>query len=222
MVTVNGCRVYQGNFAVDPVLDEICIDGKIANIVPDLYFIMNKQSGMVCSSLDGDDRSVFGVIDPAYLSVGGRVLHTVGRLDIDTEGMLILTTDGILSHYLSSPESHINKTYFVKLRDKVDCLGQEIYKNCIYEGLEIPPERKEPGFKSKRGILEFDNEQECFLTISEGKFHQVKRMFLALGNQVVYLKRTAMGDLNLDSNLGLGEYRLLTSKEIDLLCPRIL
>ena len=128
----------------------------------------------------------------------GGDLHCVGRLDIDTEGLLLLTTDGSLTHKLISPKSEISKTYFIKLRDSVSLENQQKYIDSCKNGIDIPPEGNESGFFSLPAILKFDSDNSCFLTITEGKYHQVKRMIFALGNEVIYLKRTAIGGLKLD------------------------
>lgn len=138
----------------------------------------------------------------------------VGRLDKDTEGLLVLTNDGQLAHRVLSPKKHVPKTYYAKIQGKVteeDILAFE--KGVILDdGYETMP--------SQMKILKSDDMSEIELTIHEGKFHQVKRMFESVGKKVVYLKRLSMGKLMLDENLGLGEYRELTDEEVKLIEER--
>jgi 16S rRNA pseudouridine516 synthase len=129
----------------------------------------------------------------------------MGRLDKDTEGLLIVTNDGELAHRLLSPKNHVEKKYFVRLDGTVD----ESYRAAMAQGIEIG--EKHPTRQAKLEIL---SECECYLTITEGKFHQVKRMFERLGRKVVYLKRVKMGNLELDENLESGAWRFLSEEEI--------
>lgn len=215
LVTVNGVVVTAQDFKIDIDQDSLSVEDTIINLRTNLYIMMNKCQNVVCSSKDGLHRTVFDLLkeEDNHSFMGGD-LHCVGRLDIDTEGLLILTTDGSLTHKLISPKSEISKTYFIKLRDSVSQENQQKYINSCQKGIEIPPEGNEAGFFSLPAQLKFDSEDSCFLTITEGKYHQVKRMMFALGNEVIYLKRTAIGGLKLDEKLSLGEYRELTQEEI--------
>ena len=171
-------------------------------------------------------------VDPKYLHPDGLgKLHTVGRLDIDTEGLLILTTDGLFSHRLTIPESHVSKTYLVYLRDYCDEKTRAAYAETFAKGLYLEKEKHGAEFLSKPAeLIWLDEENEycnlvssnakidfniCLLTISEGKFHQVKRMFAAVGNEVIFLKRISIGNLKLDSSLLPGQYRPLTDEELE-------
>ncbi|MBO5482487.1 MAG: rRNA pseudouridine synthase [Spirochaetaceae bacterium] len=215
LVTVNGIVVTAQDFKIDIDQDSLAVEDEIINLRTNLYIMMNKCQDVVCSSKDGLHRTVFDLLkeEDNHSFMGGD-LHCVGRLDIDTEGLLLLTTDGSLTHKLISPKSEISKTYFIKLRDSVSLENQHKYIDSCKNGIDVPPEGNESGFFSLPAILKFDSDNSCFLTITEGKYHQVKRMIFALGNEVIYLKRTAIGGLKLDEKLNLGEYRELTQEEI--------
>ncbi|TKG25639.1 16S rRNA pseudouridine(516) synthase RsuA [Vibrio breoganii] len=167
------------------------------------YLMMNKPEGVVCSHEDGFNHTVFVLID----EVRYEDLHFAGRLDVDTTGLLLITDDGQWSHRITSPKHKCDKTYRVWLADPV----QEHYQQQISEGILLRNER-EPTLPAQMEIVD---EKEVLLTIHEGKYHQVKRMFAALGNKVVGLHRERIGAIELDDTLELGEYRDLTQQEID-------
>lgn len=178
------------------------------------YFLFNKPSGAVCSTVSDSHKTVFDYF-PKELA-----LHTVGRLDKDTEGLLLVTNDGKFSNFLSRPENKIKKTYFVRLKDDFSD-KTELYKNASKTGILLPPEKKAGEQKSAPFELTFPPESsisqpqnELEITVTEGKFHEVKRIFRALGNEVVYLKRTGFSFLKLDENLECGKWRKLTDEEI--------
>ena len=164
--------------------------------------MLNKPAGVVSATTDNHDKTVLDLLKDAP----GKDLFPVGRLDKDTEGLLLITNDGVLSHNLLSPKKHVDKTYLVKTAETVtlDMI------HALEQGVDIGEEKITLPAKVK--LLE---EKEIELTIMEGKFHQVKRMLKAVGNEVVYLKRLSMGSLILDEALKLGEYRILTEKEVD-------
>lgn len=179
------------------------------------YFLFNKPSGAVCSRVSDSHRTVFEFF-PENL-----VLHTVGRLDKDTEGLLLVTNDGKFSNFLSRPENCIKKTYFVRLRDDFSD-KIEIYKKASATGVILPPEKKAGEQKSAPFELTFFQDSskpqnELEITVTEGKFHEVKRIFRSLGNEVVYLKRTGFSFLRLDESLECGNWRKLTAEEIKAL-----
>lgn len=215
-VSVNENIVTSQDYKIDLEKDTLFVEGEKINLRTNLYLMMNKCQNVVCSSKDGLHKTVFDLLaeEDNHSFMGGD-LHCTGRLDIDTEGLLILTTDGSLTHRLISPKSEITKTYFVELRDCVNSENQNNYIEMCKNGLEIPPEGNEAGFFSLPAKLEFLSEKSCTLTITEGKYHQVKRMFKVLGNEVVFLKRIAIGSLKLDENLAPGEYRELSNDEIN-------
>ena len=188
------------------------------------YLMMNKPLGAVCSSVSDRSRTVLQLLDhdvPPKLSI-------VGRLDKDTSGLLLLSDDGMFVHTLTIPESHITKTYHVWLSTPVSPAQQYEYTRRCREGLFLPPCEKAPAFTAAPaqfewlGVLPSDlgcgsSSSECLLTISEGKFHQVKRMMEELGNQVAALERIAIGSLELDKKLAPGQYRRLSSEELEKL-----
>jgi 16S rRNA pseudouridine516 synthase len=169
---------------------------------------MNKPKGVVSSTDDPTNRTILDLIDGEYLVFNP---FPAGRLDKDTEGLLLLTNDGKLAHEILSPNRKIDKTYYVEVEGFIE----EKHKDKFYEGITL-----DDGYKtlpSKLDIIESNLFSKARLTIREGKYHQVKRMFESLNMKVVYLKRLSMGSLKLDENLGLGKYRELTEEEIQLL-----
>lgn len=217
-VQVNGKRIYDTSFPVNPDKDEVSIDGNPLSLRKNFYIMMNKPKDVVSANKDGLHRTVFDLLDERFHTPYLKEnLHLVGRLDIDTEGLLLFTTDGAMTHRITSPKTHFPKSYFVRLENPESEERQEKIRADFADGIEILPEGKEPGAFLKPAELEWNNASECVLTISEGKFHQVKRMFSAEGNEVVYLKRISIGSLKLDENLKTGEYRELTEEEISFL-----
>lgn len=234
-VLVNGVREMNGGVLVFAQKDRVLIDGKEIELKNDVYLMLNKPSNTVCTNLRGSHQTVFELIDPKYKNISGLgKLHSVGRLDLDTEGFVLLTTNGGFSHKLTSPESHVKKTYLAYLRDAVSEENRARYKEKFALGIEILPEKKAKAAITAPAALEWLSEDEaieenpssngedylftaCRLSITEGKFHQVKRMFSALGNEVVYLKRIAIADVFLDKKLKPAEYRELTKEELLLL-----
>ena len=212
-------RIYGGDVEVDVDVDEVFIDGVKVEFIPDIYILMNKASGCLCTSAESGkasgERTVFDYLDPSLLEErDGRRIHTAGRLDRDTEGFLILTTDGKFSRRIASPETHVSKTYEAFLDRKIPPEEQERWRRFAAEGFFICHDGRKKGFFSKPGTLEFCGEDKIYLTLSEGKFHQVKRMVSALGANVARLKRISMGNLTLDENLSPGEYRFLSQEEL--------
>lgn len=216
-VAVNGIVSKKGEDRVE-VSDAVFLDGKQIYAEKYQYIMLNKPAGLISATMDDNDETVVEYIrkqEPAGQEKpdGGEVflakdLFPVGRLDKDTEGLLILTNDGKLAHQLLSPRKHVDKTYFVRLDTplgETDCIR-------IKEGLDIGEKRN-----TRPAELEILSETEAYLTITEGKFHQVKRMFASLGKKVVYLKRIRMGSLKLDETLKPGDWRFLTEEEIGAL-----
>lgn len=215
-VTVNGQTVTDPGLNVNPDKDQIAIDGEVLNLRKNFYLMMNKPKDVVSANKDGLHQTVFDLLDERfhtpYLEEN---LHLVGRLDIDTEGLLLFTTDGAMTHRLTSPKTHQPKSYLVHLRDAVNSDGQSKIADDFKKGIDVPAEGNEAAFVAKPAEIQWKGETECVLTISEGKFHQVKRMFAAEQNEVIYLKRLSIGSLKLDSSLALGQYRELTDEEIE-------
>lgn len=182
--------------------------------VTKLYFIMNKSAGTVCSYVSDRRHTVYEAFPPEILcDKNGAKLHSVGRLDADTEGLLLFTNDGLFSNFLTRPENKIKKTYLVLLKNPVSTEQQAEYKNRAEKGLTLPPEKKAGEQKSSKAIILWKNENECEITLTEGKFHEVKRLFRALGNEVTALRRIAFASLYLPDSLAPGEYRELTAEE---------
>lgn len=168
-------------------------------------------SDSVSSDADAD------ILAPIRQSIISGELHLVGRLDIDTEGLLLLTTDGGLTHRLISPKSHVTKTYYIRLETPVSPEEQKTYSQQAEKGILIAPEGNDEEYLCKPAALTWISPLECTLVITEGRYHQVKRMMAALGNKVLYLKRQAMAELHLDETLQPGQYRELREEEILLL-----
>ena len=217
-VAVNGVTADRVDAHVSLSDDKIAVDGHVLDVAVHAYFMMNKPAGYVCSAKGGAHGTVFDLLEEKDRSkrLGGE-LAIVGRLDVDTEGLLILTTDGDLNHRLTSPKYHIPKTYFVQLETEVVKTVQKQYSEAVAAGIEIPPEDHEPSAMCKGGLLEWESENTCRLTIYEGLYHEVKRIFRALGNKVIYLRRISMNNLALDTTLGPGAYRPLSAQELSAL-----
>jgi 16S rRNA pseudouridine516 synthase len=175
---------------------------------------MNKAAGEVCSTVSDSHRTVYEHFEPEVLSSNGAKLHSVGRLDCDTEGLLIFTNDGKLSDFLTRPENKIEKTYFVRLKNLVTEIQQKEYAEQAELGVTLPPDKKSPEQKSNGAKITWLSANECEITLTEGKFHEVKRIFRALGNEVIYLKRIKFAGLELDENLETGTIRPLYESEL--------
>lgn len=207
-VTVNGKIVKDSSTHVDPYEDEIIISGERLVYKKYIYLMMNKPPGVISAT---EDKFLDTVID--ILEDEDRIFKPapVGRLDKDTEGLLLITNDGELNHKLLSPKNHVPKKYYADIKGKVDENDIEAFKNGV---------TLEDGYKARPAILnilESGEDSKIEVTIHEGKFHQVKRMFESVGKKVVYLKRLEMGPLKLDETLELGEYRDLTDEELSSL-----
>lgn len=218
-VTVNGTQITAPDFHCDVDNDEICVDGKILSLQHNIYLMMNKPQNVVCANKDGLHDTVFSLLDERYKSgFALEKLHLIGRLDIDTEGLLIFTTDGKLTHKLISPKSNCPKKYFVRLSKSIDEKEYAEYETELKKGIHIAREDNEDEADCLPAEIQFtEKNDEVFLTIVEGKYHQVKRMFKALGNCVEFLKRVSINGLFLDENLLPGQYRRMTDGEVSLL-----
>ncbi|MCL6625697.1 MAG: rRNA pseudouridine synthase [Alicyclobacillus shizuokensis] len=207
-IFVNGLPARDPGMYVHPEADTVEVDGQIIPFRMHLYLMMNKPQGVLSATKDSAQRTVLDLIEPELRAFAP---FPVGRLDKDTEGLLLLTTDGKLAHRLISPNHHVPKRYFVRVAGEVT----EADARAFAAGVVL-----DDGYKTlpgKLAILRQGAASEVELTIFEGKFHQVKRMFAAVGKQVVYLKRVAMGPLELDASLAPGAYRELSPAELDLL-----
>ena len=203
-IQINGIVVKDGNLKVDSEKDLVHYEGNPIIYEEFEYYMLNKPAGVISASNDKRAQTVIDLITDKKRDD----LFPVGRLDKDTEGLLLISNDGELAHKLLSPKKHVDKTYYVEL-DKI--LSKEASQQ-ICEGVFI-----ESGVKSMPARLEYINDTTVHLTIQEGKFHQVKKMFHAVGCEVTYLKRLSMGPLRLDTNLQSGEYRRLTDDELSAL-----
>ena len=204
---VNGTVVKAADTKIDETSDEVTISGRNISYVSYEYYMLNKPAGVVSATEDRRDTTVIDLIKEKKR----KDLFPVGRLDKDTEGLLLITNDGDLAHRLLAPKKHVDKVYYAK----IDGMVTEEDVKRFAEGIDIGAEEEEMTRPAKLDIMKSAEESEIRLTIHEGKFHQVKRMFLAVGKEVTYLKRERMGPLCLDENLKPGEYRLLTEEEIE-------
>ena len=204
---VNGTVVKAADTKIDETSDEVTISGRNISYVSYEYYILNKPARVVSATEDRRDTTVIDLIKEKKR----KDLFPVGRLDKDTEGLLLITNDGDLAHRLLAPKKHVDKVYYAK----IDGMVTEEDVKRFAEGIDIGAEEEEMTRPAKLDIMKSAEESEIRLTIHEGKFHQVKRMFLAVGKEVTYLKRERMGTLCLDENLKPGEYRLLTEEEIE-------
>ena len=203
-VRINDNIVKKPEEKLNSEKDKLYFEGKEVDVEEFETFILYKPAGYVCATKDNLQKTVMELIDSKRKNI-----VPVGRLDLDTEGILILTNDGALNHRLVSPASHVDKTYYAVFEGKLDENAVEMTKN----GLDI-----EEGEVSKPAKLEIISDNEILLTIHEGKFHQVKRMVKALGGEVTYLKRVAFGGLRLDDlKLKKGESRKITEIEMEML-----
>lgn len=190
----------------------------ICKISPEkIYLLMNKPSNYVCSSVSDSHKTVYDLLSLELKNLlqakRGEKIHTVGRLDCDTTGLLIFTTDGFFSNFITRNENKIPKTYLVELENSVSKINQFFYKDKLKTGIILPAEKKSSEEFVDNAIINFLTKTKCEVTITQGKFHQIKRMFLALENKVINLKRIAIGNLKLDENLNFGDYRVLTKEE---------
>lgn len=203
-VTVNGSIVSKPEQKIDPINDEVRHKGTIISYEPYVYYMFHKPKGCVSATKDNVYPTVISYID----NPKGYELFPVGRLDVDTEGLLLITNDGALAHELLSPRKHVAKTYYAKIDGAVT--KEDVLQ--FAKGVDIGETK--PTLPASLEIIQTGEVSEIQITITEGKFHQVKRMFEAVGKQVTYLKRISMGELKLDETLMPGEYRKLTTEEI--------
>ena len=205
-VQVNGKPVKKPELKITEE-DQVVMNGQEIHAAPEyVYYLFNKPAGCVSATEDSRDKTVLDYIEEKDRRKG---LFPVGRLDKDTEGLLLITDDGQLAHELLSPRKHVDKVYFAKVSGQFG--ENEIAR--FKEGLDIG--NGERSKQARLQILKADvQESEVLITIMEGKFHQVKRMVKAVGSEVLYLKRLSMGSLKLDEELKLGEYRRLTKAEL--------
>lgn len=208
-VKVDGIAVKDSGIQVDPESCVIDVDGEILNYRKFIYVMMNKPAGLISATEDYKQKTVLDILPDEFKCFD---LFPAGRLDIDTEGLLLLTNDGKLAHEILSPKKHVPKRYYALIEGMVGEDIAESFKEGVVldDGYKTMPAEL---FIVKRGLR-----SEIELVLHEGKFHQVKRMFEAVGRKVIYLKRIRMGGLDLDPELKTGQCRELTAEEVGRLC----
>lgn len=200
-IAVNGQVQKTADFKVKETTDTVTFQGKPLSYAAFHYYMLHKPAGVITATEDKKESTVMDILREEKV----KNLFPVGRLDKDTEGLLLVTDDGELAHNLLSPKKHVDKEYLVKVRDSIseeDC-------RKLSEGVDIGDEKPTAPAKVERVA-----EKEILLTIREGRFHQVKRMLQAVGNEVLYLKRLSMGSLRLPEDLEKGAYRPLSEEEL--------
>lgn len=207
-VTIDGVAAKKPEEKVDPDTQEVMLDGEQIRYHRLEYYMLHKPAGVVSATKDPKEKTVIDLIT----GTKRKDLFPVGRLDKDTEGLLLITNDGDLAHRLLSPGKHVDKTYYAKVEGRVT--EEDIH--AFREGLDIGEES--PTMPAHLEIILPDDISEVKVTIQEGRYHQVKRMFQAVGKKVVYLKRLSMGTLVLDETLEKGTFRPLTNEELETLC----
>lgn len=211
LVLVDGRTVRKAEEKCDPETSKIVVAGESLDYRRFTYVMLHKPAGFLSATEDGHGETVLDLLPKEYLRMG---LFPVGRLDKDTEGLLLLTNDGDLAHDLLAPKKHVDKVYYVRVCGKLtqaDC-------KAFAAGMTLPD-----GLVCQKAgleILSAGEKSEALVTIHEGKFHQIKRMLAYCGKPVLYLKRLRMGALALDETLAAGEFRLLTPQEIEQIANR--
>lgn len=205
-IQVNNVTVKDSSMHVNEYTDQVYVYGEVVEYKEFIYIMLNKPAGVISATEDTRDRTVIDLLED---DVRHFEPYPVGRLDKDTVGLLLLTNDGALTHRLLSPNKDVPKVYFARVEGVVNETDTEAFKNGV---------TLDDGYHTKPGILHILHSgpiSEIELTITEGKFHQVKRMFEAVGKKVIYLKRLSMGSLKLDASLAEGAYRELTEEELE-------
>ncbi|MDD3841939.1 MAG: pseudouridine synthase [Candidatus Izemoplasmatales bacterium] len=205
-VMCNSNVVLDSGTSINPNNDIISIDKQVVFYEEKIYLMMNKPSGVVSANKDAHYQTVLDLIKEPYSRFD---LDICGRLDIDTEGLLLLTNDGMLLHQIISPKKLIKKVYEVTLAKPIADFS------CLENGIKIYDGKDKP-YLTRPAKIVILTDTMCLISITEGKFHQVKRMFEAIGNQVIHLKRIAIGGLKLGSELPLGEYKKLSFSDIQV------
>ncbi|MBD8069041.1 pseudouridine synthase [Bacillus sp. PS06] len=208
IVKVNNKPVKDGSAHFNPTEDTVTIHGEVIEYKEFIYLMLNKPPGVISATEDSMHETVIDILE---LDDAVYNPFPVGRLDKDTEGLLLITNDGGLTHQLLSPKKHVPKTYFAVIEGEVTT--DDVMS--FHEGVVL-----DDGYKTMPAKLVIQKSgltSDIEVTIMEGKFHQVKRMFESVGKRVIYLKRLSMGPLQLDESLELGEYRELTNEELELL-----
>lgn len=211
-VSVNDITVKKGDIKIDSENDTVSFDGKKIIYNEYEYFMLNKPAGVVSATKDSREKTVVELITENKR----RDIFPVGRLDKDTEGLLIITNDGKLANNLLAPGKHVEKKYQVEVKGRVTDDTIEYFRKGLDIGDENITLPAELSLLCVQDMGEY-YKSKCIVTITEGRYHQIKRMFKAVGMEVTYLKRLAMGPLLLDENIPTGRYRRLTDEEIKML-----
>jgi len=204
LVLVDGRPARAADDKVDPERAVITVNGEDLGYRRFTYLMMHKPGGVLSATEDSRQETVLDLLPPELRKIG---LFPVGRLDKDTEGLLLLTNDGDLAHRLLSPKKHVDKVYYTEVDGDLSQADVEAFARGIELGQD--------GVSMPAGLKIGETPRQAFVTLHEGKFHQIKRMFLSRGRTVLYLKRLSMGSLQLDTALEKGNYRYLTAEEID-------
>lgn len=207
-ISVDGQVVKSADIKIDIETQSVMYQGQLVGYEEFEYYMLHKPAGVVSATTDAKDKTVIDLITDKKR----KDLFPVGRLDKDTEGLLLITNDGDMAHRLLAPKKHVDKVYYAKIDGRVT--EEDVI--AFREGVSIG--QGEVAKPAKLEILKADEISEIYVTIQEGKFHQVKRMFHTIGKEVLYLKRLSMGSLVLDESLPLGAYRKLTREELEDLC----
>lgn len=207
-VSVNGITTKDRGFCIDPEKAEIKINGQTVSLEKYVYIMLNKPEGIVSATKDPKEKTVIDLVPVEFKK---KNLFPAGRLDRNTTGFVLITDNGDFAHRILSPKNHIEKTYEARLAERIGaCALEEVAKGItLGDGTECLP--------AKVKILEDGENPLVEIKICEGKYHQIKRMFAAVGNAVIELKRVKMGEMPLDEALAPGECRLLTKQEVELI-----
>ncbi|MBP5408222.1 MAG: rRNA pseudouridine synthase [Bacilli bacterium] len=203
-ILVNGKRIIKKDFKIDEDKDEIVVNGNKITYKKFVYYMLNKPAGLVCSTKGYSNNTIYDLFEDSKYE-----LSSIGRLDKDTEGLLIITNDGALNHFLTSPSNHIDKVYYVEVDKDLNEDEMKEFENGI-----IIRDGSEEEFKTEKAKIEKIDNLKYHVCIHEGKFHQIKRMFAYFNVEVRYLKRISFGDIKLDDKLEIGKYRELNDEEL--------
>lgn len=211
-VIINGKIVRSAEYKSDSEKDNIFVNGKQINYQKNVYYMLNKPQGVVSASRDPKERTVLDLLPQEMRRPG---LFPAGRLDKDTEGLIIITDDGAFAHEILSPKKHVDKKYFAILDSTIKPEQIELFENgvTLSDGYECMPARLE--------IIKNDENAQVYVTLREGKYHQIKRMFLSFGTTVIYLKRLSMGGLFLDDVLKKGDFKQLNDSEVNMIYNKL-
>ena len=207
-VTVNGKKEKSAKLQINEDTDEICFDGQKLDYEEFVYYMINKPQGVISATEDPKHKTVLDLLDDLARS---KEVFPVGRLDIDTHGLLLLTNDGKLAHALLSPKRHVDKTYLAQVKGIMTDADVEVFA----QGIPLKDFTCQPAKLELVSVDAEKNQSLVRVTIAEGKFHQVKRMVTYCGKEVMDLQRLTMGTLTLNENLKRGEWRRLTKEEVE-------